>query len=740
MIKLVLIAALLLSSFGEAVVLHYTVIEFYSACLIPKASSTANTNRTRLSQRSRNFLNRTSSFIDRKILKILFKNNNMHRKIVDVCFDSELLTKEVTDILLDPIYTYQNHVSLNDNPPTTTTNKKQRIVLAFGAYISSSMFKLLEQIVSFTPISVLVYSRDINLQKDHLYHQQISPLSNIVDGVVDNISRFQWNEITVIYLKNRAGEVDEVLYQNILDKQQQQQRGKSSVRLCIRAIIVSPESIDSIMRQLTQNNNNQAVIVLGTWKSMKRTFNEQVLSHHNFTAKSRIVFYLLDHSVFSLVFPKGAVIVQSIHMQRMHLRQHWVWNDLKSFNLDLNEYTAIVNSYFQMKSGVTNTRFSRANLLAYLQTSNEEILTVRPPKGETTTFCSAVNCQPGFHRTFGLLEENASVWDLETGYMCKPCPTNHYKATVGNRACAKCPGFYVSDKRRTKCTDPFHDAYLSVFTSVTGTCCILLVLFGSLLSLASFLVFVVKRQTPIVKISDAPVSFVQLALIFLTFPAGYFLYFEKPTAVKCASRPLLVAIVYNINISIILVKSHKLVMVFSAKTRVNSNEVLKVKLTQIFTVVINLLVTASIFTIFTFSRGLPKPTIELDFINNMRLISCTGGTQITLIISFLICVQLACVFQAYRCRRLPDYLSETMSILYASFITTVFYAVSFPIYFLRRSQQDGEVVQLVVVLVNSFVILALMYIKKVYVILFKSHLNTAHYFKKKRLAASFHPH
>jgi len=105
----------------------------------------------------------------------------------------------------------------------------------------------------------------------------------------------------------------------------------------------------------------------------------------------------------------------------------------------------------------------------------------------------------------------------------------------------------------------------------------------------------------------------------------------------------------------------------------------------------------------------------------------------------MICVQLACVFQAYRCRRLPDYISETMNILYASFITTVFYVVSLPIYLLRRTQQDGEVVHLTVVLVNSLVILLLMYAKKVYVILFKSRLNTRHYFKKKRLATSFQP-
>jgi len=728
MLKKNLIVVLFTLLIGQAMLLNYTVIELYSACLTtaPLTATTA-TNQTKFSQTTRNFLNEIDDSLD-TMMQIIFKNVNVFREVVDVCFDAELLVKTITDVLLDPLYIYQDEIIL-DNPAS-----KQRIVLSIGAYIPTSMFKLFEQIVSFTNISVLVYSKDINLRQDHRFHKLISPLPNLMVGVLDNIRHFQWNEITVIYIKDNSGEFDEVLYREILDKLQHE----DSTGICLKTSIRSPENIASTMNQLEQNNHNQTIIVLGTWQNMKRTFNKETLLRNNFNKKSRTVFYLLDHSWSSLVFPKGTDIVHSTNIRRVYLRQFWNWSSMKSLGIDLNEYEAIVSSYYQMASGLRKSGFSRAIFLAYQQIAHEELLMMWPSKGSTSTSCSSVNCQPGFYRTFGKLGENVTFWDLQIGYMCKSCPFNHYKATVGNELCAKCPSLFLSDKDRITCVDPFREVYLSVFMSVTASCCFFLIAFGGLLALTSLLVFLVKRKTPIVKISDAPVSFVQLALILLTFPLTYFSYFEKPTELKCICRPLLVAVIYNVNISIILVKSHKLVMVFSAKTRISGDEVFKVKLTQIFTVVVNLMVTTSIFVFFAFRDGLPKPKTTLDYVNNAREVSCTGGNQITFLISFMIFVQLACVFQAYRCRRLPDYLSETMNILYASFITTVFYVVSLPIYLLRRTQ-DGEVVHLTVVLVNSLVILLLMYAKKVYVILFKSHLNTRHYFKKKRLATSFQP-
>ena len=94
---------------------------------------------------------------------------------------------------------------------------------------------------------------------------------------------------------------------------------------------------------------------------------------------------------------------------------------------------------------------------------------------------------------------------------------------------------------------------------------------------------------------------------------------------------------------------------------------------------------------------------------------------------------MTCSVQAYRCPKIPDVMSETIPLIYTIFITSVSFAVSFPISYFRRQYTDKEFLSVVILILNCYVTLVLMYGKKCYLIVWQPSKNTKEYFNQKRM-------
>ena len=173
---------------------------------------------------------------------------------------------------------------------------------------------------------------------------------------------------------------------------------------------------------------------------------------------------------------------------------------------------------------------------------------------------------------------------------------------------------------------------------------------------------------------------------------------------------------------------------FLSKTRASGNTVLQTSLIQAFVIAVNLIF--GLFLCFImFYQTAPATNEMLNFTSYQRLIFCNTNNHTSVVIGFLICLQVACFFQAFRCRKLPDYLNEAMSITYASLITTMAFLVMYPIQYFRKNPQDASQVQVLTVLGNTVVFLFFMYGKKTYFILFQSEKNTKQFFRQKQMQA-----
>ena len=340
--------------------------------------------------------------------------------------------------------------------------------------------------------------------------------------------------------------------------------------------------------------------------------------------------------------------------------------------------------------------------------------------------CLYVTCGPGRYKQFG--KKNQMKWDTEYGYRCLKCPKNHVKPLKGDSLCYPCTSFHIANDLRTHCYDPYIDTFLNFNMFTVKTCTI------TSLSIATMVVFVmvmliVYRKTPLVNAIDFKVSILHLFTLLMQFLMPCYFFLGKPHFLRCMSLPISICIFNTITISIVLVKSQKLLQAFQSKIKLNRKETRKTIVKQAITVTINILIAMSILTVSLNgrlvnidSKRLPK-SIE-------KLLVCNTHLHSSILLGFQICLQIACLVPAYRGRKLPNVFNEAMTVVYACFTMTITLVVMFPIQFFQKDLRDEQLVVWVALIFNGCEQFMFMYGKKLYILIFQPKKNTKEYFQK----------
>ena len=242
---------------------------------------------------------------------------------------------------------------------------------------------------------------------------------------------------------------------------------------------------------------------------------------------------------------------------------------------------------YQMKNGISNTtlsillgKFNEKSVMhgGQIFFENESVGSFISST-ENYTSCEKPKCRAGHHIVYG----NSSNG---FGWKCLLCPKNTYKPLSGDGTCKKCTGrFNIDNGKRTSCTDPYMNVHIdlsnSEFIFLLG-----LSFFGALMTSFSLIVFVIRRKTPIVLVSDYKISTIHMVIIFLLFVTVPSTFIGKPLFDKCILRLLSFSVLYVTNIGIVFIKSQKLLVAFLSKVKLNAEEVKRTKLVQAFTIII----------------------------------------------------------------------------------------------------------------------------------------------------------
>ncbi|XP_066910275.1 uncharacterized protein [Clytia hemisphaerica] len=663
--------------------------------------------------------------------------------VFDVCEGMAELKKVVIDLLLSKKYQLQEggHQSVHHSS-----------IMAVFSYLPNKMNTLLRDVM----YEQVVY--DISLISEQLELSQTDlDLESDVQLLSDVISYFQWEDLTLLYI-GIVGE--EHPYHPYFVKTLETFK---TFKLCVSHYEISPYEIDKfITKKWLQNMRGSAIILFGVDKYLtvaldffgyfyqEIKFPLLVLDAENFDAYYKATFIkIFDHLRHDIrgdylgvrkrlpvdvqariqAYPnhinhKLTLILWNFYSTLSRLRRYR--NRLKSDYRDFFRIRIRMRELYQsgiiqgktiikIKHDVYDRRFAvdidsqdRYQDHADIQNSS----------------CPILNCPPGLYKNYQNVS-NQFTW------LCKPCPSNTIKPDYGNTACTKCTGLLSIDNgNRTKCIDPYSNISPVALASSEFIFLITFCALGFIFSSFNLFIFTVKRNSPIVKLSDYNVSIIHNILSCWIFTTVLLAFFAKPQLVICRIKPLIITILYTINIGIVFIKSQKILQAFSSRVKITAGEARKTIVLQIFTVFIFVVIMNTIFAVTAFHKH-----IRLVFQENAETLHrthfCNTSSHMTIVIATLTFIQLMCSIQAFRARKLSSIMNDSLVLVYTTFSITIIFGVSFVIVYFQK-HIDKDLFQYTAIVLNTFVINSLLYGLKCIRMLSYPKQNTTEYFREQR--------
>ena len=345
--------------------------------------------------------------------------------------------------------------------------------------------------------------------------------------------------------------------------------------------------------------------------------------------------------------------------------------------------------------------------------------------------CVQPICRAGLFKNFG---ERQSHWNYSHGWRCTQCPVNTIKPLPGDGKCFPCSSYFISNKRNTECYDPYQKIYFSLQT-MSVKLCVAVSSFLCISTLFTILVFMVNKQTWIVQSTDLKISTVHLTLLMINFILPNISFFMDSNWLYWTVYLLSISIVNCCCLSIVLVKSKKLLQAFNSKVLVNRSETKRTTYHQITIVILNMVLTTAIFVCSIKMRELKEKSIRNE--STFESVEyCEHGVHIILQIIFLVCLQIACFIPAYQGRNLPSVFNNAMAILYGSFVMVVCSLVFFPVYLFQHDPRDKYIVEHLIFQCFGLIQVGFIYWPKVYILLFQPQKKTKHYLRNKTMKSS----
>ncbi|XP_066936165.1 metabotropic glutamate receptor 8-like [Clytia hemisphaerica] len=346
------------------------------------------------------------------------------------------------------------------------------------------------------------------------------------------------------------------------------------------------------------------------------------------------------------------------------------------------------------------------------------------------TLCHKHSCSPGWEHARGKLLSSLTKWSYEFGHTCQKCQKGFIKATYGYEFCHKCPNYYQTNLDHTKCFDPYIDQFYTTNHMYYLTICFASI--GVTLDLFILVVFIFYRDTPIAKSSDFILTAIHLITSLFINTGILFVRHFKPTLVLCNIDATTFGLFYTLFIAIVLTKSHKILRAFGSMRKLTTKNK-RITIIQQYAIIIGLIVSVVLLTLVALSKDYPVVVSQKDPQKLLKYMFCRNQLPKMFQFGFSGLLQVATFIIAYRGRNLPDIFNESMSLLYASFASTMSFVVMFIVLYFGGKEDvflPATIIWLAISL-NSNIYILLCYGKKMYIILFNKEQNTRSFIQKR---------
>ncbi|CAG2217008.1 unnamed protein product [Mytilus edulis] len=308
-----------------------------------------------------------------------------------------------------------------------------------------------------------------------------------------------------------------------------------------------------------------------------------------------------------------------------------------------------------------------------------------------------------------------SVSDDRCCWICTKCSGNQYSGEFG---CMSCPHGSHPNNNKSNCT-PIHIDIMS-FNDPAAIGTLTVSSIGIAACIVVIVVFTINRETPLVKATDLKLSLLLVFSLILSYGSSA-AFLAKPSPISCGLIRYLLGLCYTLQYATLLTKTIRIYRLFQAKSPekkkfINSRSSITLTLLITFFHVLGL--TAWII----FDR--PETRVDYDEDSGVLICDDADNYSYAISLSYSVALLMTCVYFAVKTRKIPDGFKETRFIAICSYTTCIIW-LAFASTFFFTNNNIVRVLSLCITLsINSTVSLCVLFLSRLYIILFKPRLNT----------------